>query len=68
MIARDKFKIGQEVKPTRKCRDALKFDEKIRGYVVGFRRSFPCDVLIEHDGADTAGEFHMDLWELVDDG
>lgn len=74
MIARDKFKLGQQVRLTRHgirnlghMRSALPYDENARGYVHGFSRS-PSAVIIARDGIQTPEPFHMDFWEPVHAG
>lgn len=67
MIARDKFKVGQQVKLTTVGKRRVALDGSTRGYVVGFPGRDPASVMIEPDGYPMMPS-HMDHWEPVDDG
>lgn len=73
MVARDKFKVGQEVRLTTKGIKALqhfntrgrRYDDKMRGYVCGFSRTPSC-VMVQREDVAHGESYHMDYWEPVE--
>lgn len=74
MKAKEKFKIGQRVRPTKLWIDRgatfvdrsgeKRYTAKTRATVVGFPRP-PLSVTLLCDGRKTRESYHMDFWKQV---
>lgn len=66
VTAKEKFQLGQQVKPTALAHTNLgeRWSKSNKGGVVtGFNRNQPHVVLVKAHHRTSSSEFHMDFWE-----